>query len=537
MPVRNHPVRTCGSLVHLGAACSGKTGIARVLLVRAERYDPGHCLGLIGIVVCTFIAFQYQNTRYFGPLELTATSGGVLLSLALWVRYSRHRSFDFLDPIHIVMGILLFGFCGVLVYDPSVHFTRFAEPERALIVSIVATLAFAVGYAGFTIPRILPGRLRMPGMLRRVPRPDAPSLLLGGWLLTFFFRLFYSLERGYSTALASPDPAEATVANLMETFGKSGRYFILSALIISASRSSRSRRIHVWLALACLGLEAWINIVAGWKYGPVLLAVGLLLVARARASCGKRIGVGTGLVAGACLMLFLVVFYALDTYRLRAADSRVSITTLAATAGEADTASIQRSLERLEGRIGYGGMLADVVGVVDSGVVDRKHGATLWPGFLWFIPRAIWPTKPVLAIGGWYAVTVLGWRPGGGQAAVTVPGDLYLNFGIAGVFGGMLAYGLLLHLLYDRLVVNGRTVIGLCLFVPIFLTFALGLERGVSGIVGEACLLVCALAAILLVLTTKPTAGSPCVRGITLRRVLAGTHRHSAHSYPEQLRG
>lgn len=515
MPVRNHPVRICGSLVHLGAACSGKTGIARELLVRAERYDPGHCLGLIGIVVCTFIAFQYQYTRYFGPLELTATSGGVLLSIALWVCYSRHRSFDFLDPIHLVMGILLFGFCGVLVYDPSVHFTRFAEPERALIVSVVATLAFAVGYAGFTSPRILPGRLRMPGMLRRVPRPEAPSLLLGGWLLTFFFRLFYSLERGYSTTLTWPEPAEAA-ANLMETFGKSGRYFILSALIISASRSSRSGRIHVWLALVCLGLEVWINVIAGWKTGPVLLAVGLLLVARARVSSGKRIGVGTGLVAGACLMLFLVVFYAVDTYRLGATDSQVGITKLAAIADEADTASIQQSLERFVQRTGYGGTLADVVGVVDSGFTDRKHGATLWPGFLWFIPRAIWPTKPELnGIGGWYAVTVLGWRPDvGGKAAVTVPGDLYLNFGIAGVFGGMLAYGLLLRLLYDRLVVNGRTVLGLCLFVPIFLTFALTIERGVSAIVGEACQLVCGLAAVLLCVTTRAPAGSPSGRRI-----------------------
>jgi hypothetical protein len=142
------------------------TDIGRKVPVRAQRYDPGHCLGLIGIVVSTFIAFQYQKTRYFGPLELAATSGGVLLSLALWVRYSRRRSFDSLDPIHIVMGILLFGFCGVLVYDPSVHFTRFAEPERALIVSIVATLAFALGYTAFTdasSSRILPQRLMEDG--------------------------------------------------------------------------------------------------------------------------------------------------------------------------------------------------------------------------------------------------------------------------------------------------------------------------------------------------------------------------------------
>lgn len=482
-----------------------------------RRRGTNHPLWLIGILLCIFIAFQCQSTRYFGPLELAATSGGFLLSIALWVRYSRHRSFDFLDPIHLVMCILLVGFCGVLVYDPSVHMTVFAETSRALTVSIVATLAFALGYTAVTSvfgSYTPPQRLSLLRILHRVPRPEAPALLLGLWLLTFFWRLFYSLEHGYGTVFESPDTARANAANLIQTVGTLGRYFIFSALIIWLSRSRRFGRIQIWLALICLGLEVWITIASGWKSSPVLFAVGLLLVARARASCGKRIGVGTGLVAASCLLLILIVFYALDTYRSRHEDLRFSIATLAATSGEADTASIQRSLDRFVLRIGYGGFLADVIGVVDSGVLDRQHGATLWPGVLWFIPRAIWPTKPKLSIGGWYAVTVLGWHEGP-EAAVTVPGDFYLNFGIAGVFGGMLAYGLLLRLLYDRLVGNGRTVLGQCLFVPIFLTFALTFEQNVSVIIGGACQLVCALAAVLLCVTTRPLGNSLSGRRIS----------------------
>jgi hypothetical protein len=148
-------------------------------------------------VLCALIVFQYQNTQYFGLFELAEIGSGVLLSIALWVRYSRQRSFDFLDPIHLVMIILLIGFCGVLILDPSVHLTQFAEPGKALVVSIVATLAFALGYTAFTIAsssRTQQQRLGMLGILRRVPRPEAPALLLGLWLLTFFFRLLYSLE-------------------------------------------------------------------------------------------------------------------------------------------------------------------------------------------------------------------------------------------------------------------------------------------------------------------------------------------------------
>jgi len=490
-----------------------------------RRIGTNHFRWLIGIMVFTLIAFQFKSTGYFGPFELAATSGGVLLSIALWVRYSRQRSFDFLDPIHLVMGILLIGFCGVLILDPSVHLTRFAEPERALIVSIIATLAFALGYTAFTgtsNSRIAPGSLSMLGMLRRVPRPEAPAVLLGLWLLTFFFRLFYSFGHGYGGAFSNANPDDANVANLVESFGKLGAYFIFSALVIWLGCSHRFGRLQIWLALTCLGLEVWINIVAGWKYSPVLFVVGLLFIARARASRGKRPGVGTGLVAVACLAAFLLVFHALDTLRTRNVQSGFDVRTLAATIGGTDADSFQQSRERLIQRVGYGGFLADVVGVVDSGALDQQHGATLWPGLLWFIPRSVWPTKPMLSIGRWYAATVLRWGPGMSEAAVTVPGDLYLNFGIGGVFVGMLGYGLVLRQLYDRFVVNGRTVIGLCLFVPIFMTFALTLERNLSAIVGEAGLLLVALSAVLFCVTSRPAAGNPggrriCRSGYTLR--------------------
>jgi hypothetical protein len=463
-------------------------------------------------MVCTLIGFQYQNAEHAGPFELAAAGGGILLSIALWVCYSRQRSFDFLDPIHLVMGILLFGFCGVLICDPSVHLTPYAEPERALTVSITATLAFALGYAVFTVTsgaRILPARLNAFGILRRVPRPEAPTLLLSMWLLTFFFRLFYSFEHGYRGAFSNPNPADANVADLVGSFGKLGAYFIFSALVIWLSRSRQFGRPEIWLALTCLGLEVWINIIAGWKYSPVLFLVGLLFVARARASCGKRPGVGTGLVAVACLAAFLVIFHALDTLRSRNMQSGFDVQALAATIGETDADGIKQSRERLIQRVGYGGFLADVIGVVDAGVLDQQHGATLWPGLLWFIPRSVWPAKPTLSIGRWYAAAVLGWGPGLSEAAVTVPGDLYLNFGIGGVFVGMLGYGAVLRLLYDRFVANGNAVIGLCLFVPIFMTFALTLERNLSAIIGEAGLLVGALAIVLFCLTSRPPEGNP----------------------------
>jgi len=156
------------------------------------------------------------------------------------------------------MGILLIGFCGVLILDPSVHLTRFAEPERALIVSIVATLAFALGYTAFTgasNSRIVPGRLSKLGILQRVPRPEAPTLLLGLWLLTSFSVFSIVLGTDMEEHSAMRIRTDANVANLIESFGKLGAYFIFSALVIWLARSRRFGRLQIWLALACLGLE------------------------------------------------------------------------------------------------------------------------------------------------------------------------------------------------------------------------------------------------------------------------------------------
>jgi hypothetical protein len=58
-----------------------------------------------------------------------------------------------------------------------------------------------------------------------------------------------------------------------------------------------------------------------------------------------------------------------------------------------------------------------------------------------FVPRFLWPSKPILDEGGWFTVAL---RGGSGDAAtvgsgtaITYPGDLYLQFGLLGIPIGM----------------------------------------------------------------------------------------------------
>ena len=56
-----------------------------------------------------------------------------------------------------------------------------------------------------------------------------------------------------------------------------------------------------------------------------------------------------------------------------------------------------------------------------------------------FVPRIIWPSKPVLNKGQRLAISL-----GAGSrtaTALTYPGDLYLRFGVVGVMVGMFAFG------------------------------------------------------------------------------------------------
>ena len=83
------------------------------------------------------------------------------------------------------------------------------------------------------------------------------------------------------------------------------------------------------------------------------------------------------------------------------------------------------------------------------------NGATLeYLGYA-FIPRVLWRDKPTIAKGAWFALRI-------GQANVdrdgrihnsvnmTIPGELYLNFGWLGVVSGLIVFGLLLSVLWSR---------------------------------------------------------------------------------------
>ena len=82
--------------------------------------------------------------------------------------------------------------------------------------------------------------------------------------------------------------------------------------------------------------------------------------------------------------------------------------------------------------------------------VPFQEGWTIWQCFIAFIPRVIWPGKPVIGIGQW--ITDNYTAPGhliASQTGSSWMGELYLNFSWPGIAIGMFIFGVYFRFLQD----------------------------------------------------------------------------------------
>lgn len=403
---------------------------------------------------------------------------------ALWLSYTRRRSFDFLDPVHLVTALLVFGFWSSLALNPGYAGLPAGVSQKTLLIACLATMAFLAGYSLKPAERWA-GRLPVPEFLTRRARPGILPWLLGSWAVTVVFRLYFSLSRGYGTAVMFVSK-DSPFNNLVQLIGGIGPYFLYMAIFIILPRRIPGSRFFLLFLLSGLCVEAWLAFIAGWKAGMAVVLYGLLFIVRCLFPSIRRALI-TGLTIALAGALALVVTYrAVNVYREqvigRGVDSRELISSMRRSI---ESAGDRQNLKSLAGRLDYGTMLGRAVEAVDERSVALQHGRTLWPALFWFVPRALWPTKPTLSIGAWYAQTVLGWEADGSEGAATLPGEFYMNFGIPGVFLGMLLYGLGLRMAYEYFVRRVGAPGGVWIFLPIFLIFGVTIERNLAAIVGH----------------------------------------------------
>jgi hypothetical protein len=125
--------------------------------------------------------------------------------------------------------------------------------------------------------------------------------------------------------------------------------------------------------------------------------------------------------------------------------------------------------ELVASRLSYVQDFASVIKFVDeSGYYPRRWEVVLLP-VLTFIPRTVWPDKPIFDFGYWMNTEVLGGTTRAANTATT-PGSFYVFFGPVGYLVAMFLLGVLQAFAYQRYA-RGQSLAAL-FFAP-FLAVAL----------------------------------------------------------------
>jgi hypothetical protein len=114
---------------------------------------------------------------------------------------------------------------------------------------------------------------------------------------------------------------------------------------------------------------------------------------------------------------------------------------------------LEQSVGKVKERLSVVNSVAVVIRDTEKGWVPYANGDTLFmPAMVFFIPRAVWRDKPIFRMGREFGETfrVVHILDPDTNIAATVPGELYWNFGLAGIVVGMGLWGAVLRGLYRR---------------------------------------------------------------------------------------
>jgi hypothetical protein len=99
-------------------------------------------------------------------------------------------------------------------------------------------------------------------------------------------------------------------------------------------------------------------------------------------------------------------------------------------------------LVRIDDRLNQNLLLGAAVQYMDAGLARFAYGQTIYQGFIAVIPRAIWPTKPVVAGSGTLVTEYTGIPFAEGTAVgIGHVMEAYVSFGTVGVLVGFMLVG------------------------------------------------------------------------------------------------
>jgi len=405
-------------------------------------------------------------------LSLTAVSWGGAILIA--DRKVPHQSLLRLGPWMLAYGGITFGLASVTAWlspesvSPQVQFDAFRAAHALVIFGFIA---FILGYL-FT-PRAGLHRLIDSGLSRVHRWDEGQGLSLPSALLTYLLGLgalilgaVLSGNYGYlgdATVTSASDVSWYT--QVLAILGSLRGFAILALWVAAFQRTALTRLL--W-AVAVTAVDLTAGLFSGTKEAPIVTLIAIVLAyiyVKRRLPLLGLIAIGSGftLVLSPLVTSLRSVLRGHDSLTLQDALPAVSSGLLQAKVGAGDDLWLALSRFRL----------IDNMAIINQKTPSEIPFQPVWDlatqALSGFIPRAIWPTKPVSIEGllfyhEYYGGTTYS------SSALTIPGSLYMFGGIIVLVVGMVLFGMLTRSLDDGMrASDSRT--GLLLLLALFTPF------------------------------------------------------------------
>jgi len=415
-----------------------------LLLLRAQSLDSEAWVHYIGLTLLmgliTVLGIRFGSVSYRrGRLDL--------LELPVW--YS-------LWPLG---GFTLFGFFGLLnekYLHPAVGDISWLP--QGLWLPILGLFGLWIGYKlGWVLPVASVRSHSVPRHNKAWPEANFVFV----WLLYGIIcieRLWRISTMGVAYGADIAALGELSALNQWLNYLEQASLLVIAIVALQVFRGRWAKR-SLWIVL---GLELFFIFLSGFM--KQLLWLGLVLYGAMRYA-GHRLRIRWGIIA-AIIAIFAILVPIVGAYRPLISAGVVntrSLESLISGLGQAIKLSwgqgignaFQMLTKKIVGRQAvvaetWGIILHTTPNIIPYWGVDRL---LMIPAYV--VPRALWPSKPILSLGVDFNIRYLGAPPTtNSSAAFTLFGDLYLSAGWPAVFVGMAIFGLIAALLYRHLVLQ-----------------------------------------------------------------------------------
>jgi len=398
-----------------------------------------------------------------GSLGLTA---GIALVICVSLPQLLRLRHDLLDApaLYVASSVLLFGVMSVSwlgsPFNPPPGVDR-TDVTKALVLVSAALLCFSLGALTAGSPRAR--------LIRATSGKARSTSFLAGVFLVGIAATAVGLATGalgYRADLTRAQGVSPTAEPVI-LLSRLAPFAVLCAAVVHLNRPTALSRRALGTMVA---IQVVIGLAAGFK-GQAILPVEFLLLAY----IGAKQRVPWRAVAGATLAILLIVLPVVNGMRGQLREGYSTRVAAARAVTDFDALrpdnALRQSDQYVIPRLRYVDQIALIMHDTPR-IYPFAGGATYGPDLLLQgVPRAVWPDKPVLDQATQYAHTY--WQiPEIYHTAtpMTQFGDLYRNFGWAGVLAGAFVIGLLLGV-YQRKASQRTTLRGEVLHIFVVVSF------------------------------------------------------------------